>query len=536
MLEKWRGRLGGADRERWPGGDGRGNSPCRAVVGYAAMGTRSVESAYRGALQAFQNPMLALLHQTHAPFVVTVLAMVFTTARPRVAVAEAHAEINDVLEQLRAAGYGDEDSQPLPAGNARDLCRQWVAAGWLVRQVSDDDVEVYRLSAYGVGALEVAGRVGGARTRVSESRVRTLLEAIERLAQDADPDVMARIARLHQEIQQRQKELARLEQGGGVDTVEDELLLEAAENVLHLARELPADFARVAESIKAIQRDVVADLRHDLRPTGEVLREYLVSGQRVLDATPEGRAFAGALRLIGDPVQIDDLWSQLRTVLRHRFADLLPVGQRQELTEISRRIEQGVTEVLTAQRQASHVITTQVRTHDPMRDRQVDELLRDVMSGLHAWVPRSRRGEAVEPLRRLPVVEVGHLRQRMSDVRPPQPPAPLTEWDGEQDMPSADTRAWGGARYAELRAHLAAFAADAARVDVAEAFRAAAADIQRPIDLLGLLEIAHDAGMTETDEVVVVETVRPDRTRRRFALGGVTVSGPAGAVGSDDDE
>jgi hypothetical protein len=74
---------------------------------------------------------------------------------------------------------------------------------------------------------------------VSESRVRTLLEAIERLAQEADPDVMARIARLHQEIQQRQKELTRLEQGGGVDTVEDELLLEAAENVLHLARELP---------------------------------------------------------------------------------------------------------------------------------------------------------------------------------------------------------------------------------------------------------------------------------------------------------
>lgn len=500
------------------------------------MAIRGVEGAYRGALAAFQNPMLALLHQTHAPFVVTVLAMVFTTERPRVAVADTHAEINDVLDQLRSAGYGDEDSQPLPAGNARDLCRQWVQAGWLVRQVSDDDVEVYRLSAYGVGALEVAGRVGGVRTRVSESRVRTLLQAIERLAQDADPDVMARIARLHQEIQQRQRELTRLEQGGAIDSVQDEQLLEAAENVLHLARELPADFARVAESIKAIQRDVVAHLRHDLRPTGEVLREYLVSGQRILDATPEGRAFAGALRLIGDPTQIDDLWSQLRTVLRHRFTDLLPAQQRGELTEISRRIEQGVKEVLTTQRQASHVITTQVRNHDPMRDRQVDELLRDVMSGLHSWVPDSRRGEAVEPLRRLPVVDVGHLRQRMSDLRPPQPPAPLREWDEEEDMQSPDTRAWGGARYADLRAHLAAFAGDTDSVDVAEAFRAAAEDLQRPIDLLGLLEIAHDAGMAETGEVVVIDTVRPDRTRRRFALGGVAASNPAAADGSGSDE
>jgi hypothetical protein len=182
------------------------------------MGARGVE----GALRAFQNPMLDLLHRTYTPFVVAVLAMVFTPERPRVAVADAHAEIDDALGQLRAAGYGDEDNQPLPAGNARDLCQQWVHAGWLVRQVSEDDVEVYRLSAHGVGALEVAGRVGGARTRVSESRVRTLLNAIERLAQDADLDVMAGIARLDEEIRQQQQELTRLEQGGAVDTVDDE--------------------------------------------------------------------------------------------------------------------------------------------------------------------------------------------------------------------------------------------------------------------------------------------------------------------------
>ncbi|BCY09004.1 hypothetical protein L3i22_040920 [Actinoplanes sp. L3-i22] len=479
--------------------------------------------------------MLALLHQTHAPFVVTVLAMVFTAERPTVVVADAHAEINDALKQLRAAGYGDEDSQPLPVGNARDLCRQWVQAGWLVRQVSDD-AEVYRLSAYGVGALEVAGRVGGARTRVSESRVRTLLEAIERLAQDADPDLMSRMVRLHEEIQLRQRELTRLEKGGAVETADDEQLLEAAENVLHLARELPADFARVAESIKAIQRDVVAELRHDVRPTGEVLREYLARGQRILDATPEGRAFAGALRLIGDPGQIDNLWGQLRIVLRHRFTGLLPEQQRRELTDISRRIEQGVREVLAAQRQASHVITTQVRNHDPMRDRQVDELLRDVMSGLHKWVSGSRRGEAVEPLRRLPVADVGHLRQRMSDLRPQQPPAPLRDWDESEDMPAADTRAWGGPRYAELRAHLEAFADGAASVDVVAAFRAGGAEIQRPVDLLGLLEVADGAGMTETDEVALVDTVRPDRTRRRFALGNVVASNPLLADGSGSDE
>src|SRR4051812_2457600 len=151
------------------------------------MAIRGVEGAYQGALRAFQNPMLALLHQTHAPFVVTVLAMVFTAERSTVAVADAHAEINDALDQLRAAGYGDEDNQPLPVGNARDLCRQWVQAGWLVRQVSDDDAEGYRLSADGVGALEGARRGGGGRNRGSGARGRTLLGAVETLPPGARP-------------------------------------------------------------------------------------------------------------------------------------------------------------------------------------------------------------------------------------------------------------------------------------------------------------------------------------------------------------
>jgi hypothetical protein len=181
------------------------------------------------------------------------------------------------------------------------------------------------------------------------------------------------------------------------------------------------------------------------------------------------------------------------------------------------------------------VITTQIRNHDPMRDRQVDELLRDVMSGCHRWVPGSRHGEAVEPLRRLPVADVRHLRQRMSDLRPPQPPAPLQEWDGSEELLTEDTLAWGGPRYAELRAHLAAFAGGTASVDVVAAFRAAETDIQRPVDLLGILEIAHDTGMDETAQVTVVDTVRPDQTRRRFALGGVVVKGPSGQDEDDGD-
>jgi len=484
------------------------------------------EAAYLRSVAAFRTPTLDLLHRRYAPFVVAALSVVFTVDRPAVAVADAHAEIAEILDELRAAGY-DEDDRALPSGTAREICRHWVRVGWLVPQI-DGDVEVYRLTAHAVSALEITGRTGGGRTRVSNSRVRTLLEAVERLAADSETDPQARIARLTAERDAIDAEILRI-QADGAAPVDDEQLLEEAENVLHLARELPADFARVAESIKAMQRDVVADLRRDVRPTGDVLREYLERGQHVMQSTPEGRAFAGALRLLGDPERIDDLTDQLHTVLAQPFTRLMDADQRAELDAIGRRVELGVLEVLTAQRRASHVITGQVRTHDPVRDRQVDDLLRDVMSGLQAWTSSSSSEAAVEPVRSLPMAGVGHLRQSVSDIRPPGMPAALTGSVDDAEFVDADTRAWGGPRYVELEAYVAGLGDE---FDLATAFEGTHDETRRPVDLLGLLEIAHRNGMREGDAVSVVEALRPDGTTRRFAFGAVTART---SKESDDD-
>lgn len=482
------------------------------------MSNTRAEAAYQRSVAAFKSPTLDLLHGRYAPFVVAMLSIVFTVDRPAVAVSDAHAEVGEALDELRAAGY-DEDERRLPAGSAREICRHWVRVGWLVPQI-DDEVEVYRLSAHAVGALEIAGRASGGRARVSRSRVRTLLEAVERLARDAEADPEQRIALLTAERDALEAEIARLGRGEA-DPVDDEQLLEAAENVLHLSRELPADFSRVAESIKAMQRDVVSELRRDVRPTGEILREYLQRGQHVMQSTPEGRAFDGALRLIGDPDHIDRLTTQLHSLLAQPFARLMAPGNRGDLDAIGRRVEQGVQEVLTAQRRASHVITAQVRTHDPVRDRQVDDLLRAVMSGMHSWMQTSKAGDRVEPLHTFPVADVGHLRQSLDDLRPPGAPAPLSPPDEEVEFAEVDSRAWGGPRYPELEDYVSTLDG---RFDLATAFEGVTDETRRPVDLLGLLEIAHRTGMTETDDVSVVEALRPDGTSRRFAFGAVTVS------------
>lgn len=480
------------------------------------MTTLRAQAAYERAKAAFEGPTLRLLHGHHAPFVVAALSLLLTPERPVVAVSDAHAEVGDIVEQLRAAAGYDEEDPGLPSGTGRDICRYWVRVGWLIPQI-DDDVEVYRLSAQAVGALEIVGRTGVGRARVSRSRVRTLLDSVDQLARSAETDPERRLALLLAERAELDAQIERLTRGQ-MDTVDDDQLLEEVENVLHLSQELPADFARVAESIKAMQRDVVTELRRDVRPAGEVLREYLERGQHVMESTPEGRAFAGALRLIGEPEHIDRLDAQLSELMSLPFARLVPPEQRRELQAIATRVEQGVEEVLTAQRRASHVITAQVRTHDPVRDREVDDLLRSVMSALQTWMQEGGAGDVVEPLSGFPTADLGHLRQSVSDPRPPQAPEPLSQ-EGDPEFLDADTRAWGGPHYRELEDYLAALGTE--HFDLAAAFEGADPATRRPVDLLGLLEIAHRNGMSEGEEVCIVEALRPDGTTRRFAFGAV---------------
>ncbi|AWT25739.1 hypothetical protein Csp1_09330 [Corynebacterium provencense] len=535
-------------------------------------------AAYLRASEAFRNPTLDLLHGRFAPFVVTALSLVFTPDRPAVTVTDAHMEVGDIARELRDSGF-----EGVPAGNGREICRYWVRVGWIVPRIrhagsgtvaaapsgaggvhgtgggrevpytlttpgsgqsgriaaaadASEGVEEYRLSAQAVGALEIAGRAGGGRARVTRSRVRTLLDSVERLVADAETDPQKRIGNLRRQRDQIDAEIKALREGGG-DPVDDDQLLEEVENVLHQARELPADFVRVAESITAMQRDVVTDLRRDVRPTGEVLRGYLHRGQHVMEGTPEGRAFAGALKLIGDPEQIDLLTDQLHSLLSAPFARALSPEQRRDLAAVAGRVEQGVSEVLAAQRQASHVITAQVRVHDPLRDREVDDLLRSVMSGLQSWMRDDpSAGGHVDPLRRFPATAVGNLRRTLGDPGPSAGPAPLRSAEDVPDLDvdsvAEDARAWGGPRYDELEETVSGLGRDGeTHFDLASLFSGWPGDARRPVDLLGLLEIAHRNGMVETDEVSVVEARRPDGTVRRFAFGGVT-----GSTSPDEQE
>lgn len=499
-----------------------------------------IGGALAGVQRAFERPTLTLLHKQSAPLVVALFASTFR-GRQAIAVEQLHLEVADLLAQLRAEGAPD-----VPDDAPRVLCARWVRERWLIKNVNEADEEEYQLTSHAQEALDFVARAGGARALVSGSRIRTLLDAVDHFAQDANPDRDARIASLDEQIARLEADRARLAGGGPLAPVADERMEEQHDNLLLLVRELPTDFTRVAESIKELQRTIIAQLREDDRPTGEILDEYLTASENLMENTPEGRAFLGALELLGDPGLLARLDADLAAILHHPFAERLTRAQRTSLRGIRHQIVSSIEVVLAEQARASRTLTAQIRSHNPLRDRELDQAIRDVVSALTEWFPRTGRGARVEPLTWMGRASLGRLRDSLHDLRPDVPPPGLEDWtpeDAEVDAAGLEEiRSMGGPRHAQIDAHVAALLAAGREVSVAEAFAAGSDELRRPVDLLGYLELAGSGpggpgrdGLTDADgatsastpvAVERVEARRSDGTTRTFTVPRLAVRRP----------
>ncbi|GAA1983383.1 hypothetical protein GCM10009718_20810 [Isoptericola halotolerans] len=491
-----------------------------------AAGLSPLAAALAGVEQAFAAPTLGLLHKAEAPLVVALLRCVFTPDRPTVATEQLHVEVDDLLAGLRSAvsGAAETPARGVPDDPARVLCTRWVRERWLVRSLDDTGAERYQLSSYATEALDVVARTQGTRGLVSESRIRTLLVTVEDLARDAHPDREARMRELRSRVDETQAELERLEAGGQVESVAPSRLVEQYDHVLSLVRELPADFARVAESIAVLQREMVTRLRQDERTTGVVVADYLDASENLLERTPEGRAFAGAMELLGDPDLLDGLERRVGSILAHPFAADLPAEHRAVLASLRSQLVGAIEVVLAAQARASRTVTAQVRHHNPLRDRELDDALREATAAMADWFPSSGRAARVDPLRWFERARPGRLRTALHDLRPETPPDGLEDW-ADDPAPSdeiADLRAMGGPQHAAILAHLGTLTGPSS---VGQAFAAGPQDLRRPVELLGYLDVATDgaadggtSGDVPADDLEQVTAVRADGTARDFVL------------------
>jgi hypothetical protein len=466
---------------------------------------------------AFAQPTLTLLHQRQAPVVITVFRAAFGRNNRPIPTARLHAQVEEHLAEIRLAGETE-----VPSGSGRDLCQRWMRGQWLVRSLDDAGHEVYTLTSHAQQALELVKTLARDRATLSEHRIATVLGTVRRFNSEANPDRGARVSILNAEIARLQAERDRLVDGAEMISATEDYMREGFTELLSLISALPSDFARVEERFATIRGEILAAFRAEDRPAGEVIDDYLARADTLMTATHEGRAFEGAFALLRDDALVTQLREDLAALLDHPLSDgILGEADRAELRGTVRLVRDGLDRVLAQRSRVTATLKEYIVSHDAAGDRELERTLRQVESELTTWMattgPRASHDVPLLPAR----VAVDHLRERFYDPADdvlPERIAAATAADAPP-VSFAGLMAQGGPQLSSLRQRLdRALASPSPAGSLGELFDSLEPSLRRPVEILGLLHLAADREWAAEDVVEPFVAVRPDGSRRSFAV------------------
>lgn len=466
---------------------------------------------------AFGQPTLTLLHQRQAPVVITIFRAAFGRNNKPIPTARLHTQVEEHLAAIRRAGEAE-----VPVGTGREICQRWMRGQWLVRSLDETGQEVYALTSHAQQALELVKNLARDRATLSEHRIATILGTVRRFNSEANPDRSARVTILNEEIARLQAERDRLVDGADLVSATEDYMLEGFTELLSLISALPSDFARVEERFATIRTEILSAFRAEDRPAGEVIDDYLARADALMTATHEGRAFEGAFTLLRDDALVTQLREDLAALLEHPLSDgILSDAERAELRGTVRLVRDGLDRVLVQRSRVTATLKEYIVSHDAARDRELEQTLRQVESELMTWMattgPRATHDVPLLPAR----VSVDHLRERFYDPADDVLPERITTPDPDEAPPlsRADLVAQGGPRLATLRERLdAALEALLPASSLGTLFDEFEPSLRRPVEIFGLLHLAADRDWRAEDAVERFAAVRPDGTRRTFAV------------------
>lgn len=466
---------------------------------------------------AFAQPTLTLLHQRQAPVVITIFRAAFGRNNKPIPTARLHTQVEEHLAQIRRTGETD-----VPAGSGRDICQRWMRGQWLVRALDEAGNEVYTLTSHAQQALELVKNLTRDRATLSEHRIATILTTVRRFNAEANPDRTSRMTILNEEIARLTAERDRLVDGAEIVGATSDFMLEGYTELLSLISALPSDFARVEERFATIRAEILAAFRAEDRPAGEVIDDYLARADALMTATHEGRAFEGAFALLRDDALVTQLRDDLTDLLDHPLADVtLSDAERSELRGTVRLIRDGLDRVLSQRSRVTATLKEYIVSHDAARDRELEQTLRQIESELMTWMattgPRASHDVPLLPAR----LSVEHLRERFYDPADDRLPDRIRAADPADAPPVslAELMAQGGPQLGSLRERLDAALADLLPAgSLGELFERLEPSLRRPVEIFGLLHLAADQGWSAEEAEEAFTALRPDGSRRTFAV------------------
>ncbi len=283
------------------------------------------------ALQNLKDDDIAwkLLRSKQAPMAIAILDAHFTEDVRRIPVSEFVNLVDIDLDDIRARTSIEV------VRSAQAYCDKWRADGFLVRRpVAQTRQETYELSSGALMAIDYAKRMLQPHRTATQSRLSIIIEQISSLALSIDENEERRRQALLEERARIDAQLALLDEGR-IDVLDYDRAVEKTQDIVSLAREIPADFVHVRNDFERINRSLYETIIN-YEPGHKSVLADIFDGVDEISQSPSGQSFKGFYSLLRDSDLTETVQDDVDTILDGEFARELSPEERRFLRNLVR--------------------------------------------------------------------------------------------------------------------------------------------------------------------------------------------------------
>ncbi|MDR1421891.1 MAG: DUF3375 domain-containing protein [Coriobacteriales bacterium] len=257
------------------------------------------------------EPGLQLLRKETLPAVAAVLNEHLGGQQRVRTAAEFLESLEGDLPALRDHGFD------LPR-SAQEYLADWVSARLIIRRPGEGREETVELSPSALAAIRFVSDIEAPRSSVTSSRLTNVADLLSSLARDTNPDPTAYVEALMREKERIERAVAEVD-AGRWQPISDSEALERLAEIVHLASEVPGDFARVSEDIESLNKNLREQIIQQAGGRGDIL-DQIFAGVDDIEDSEAGRSFNAFYYLVLDPEQANAFDEAVDAILSREFA------------------------------------------------------------------------------------------------------------------------------------------------------------------------------------------------------------------------
>lgn len=327
------------------------------------------------------NAAWSLLRSSNAPLILEVLSNSFTRETRQIPTGELADIVDSTIIDLAVHGFAYQQT-----GAA--YCRQWLESGYLTRRISTGRDEVYELTEGALTALQFVHDLEAPANTVTESRLETISERVKALNIETNPDIELRIEALTADRNRIDTQIAKLIRGEH-EPVDERRAIDQAQNIISLAAQIPADFARVRNDLEELSRSLMRQLIEEPSSRGTVLDD-IFRGVDLLESSDAGRSFQAFKAMLLDPERTHNLNSTLNELLTRDFAQQLSIEDKNTIRQMLPNMRASSQEISQVMTELGRLLNKFVRSNNLNEERTVNKLLGEALTSLSSLAPRTK--------------------------------------------------------------------------------------------------------------------------------------------------